>query len=63
MRNLRRIWSGEGRRTIGALMEFRPQKSELKVVWNGRKQSEFNESISDLIFPSNIITLVFIYFV
>lgn len=44
MRNLQRIWSGEGeddRR--GGLMEFRPQKSELKVVWNGRKQSELNE--------------------
>jgi hypothetical protein len=53
MRNLRRIRSGEGRRTIGTLMEFRPQKSELKVVWNGRKQSELNEWISDLIFPSH----------
>lgn len=40
MRNLQRIWSGKGRRQAGGLIEFRPQKSGLEVVWNGRKQSE-----------------------
>ena len=43
MRNLQRIWSGEG------------EDDDRRIQWNGRKQSEFNESISDLIFPSNII--------